>query len=81
VNSCELDQLRRTAADGLTHAVLARDDGTPRVLGLHGTHRTPRAIYERFCTLERARHQWLEPWPAILVELVLEPDLLSTSLP
>jgi len=78
VRGCEIDQLRRMAADGLIHTVLARDDGTPHVLGLHGTHWTPRGIYERFYTLERARRRyprnlrWLEAWPAILTERVLE---------
>jgi hypothetical protein len=78
VNSCELDQLRGLAADGFGYEVIMRPGGSPEILGLHGTHWTPRAIYERFCTLERARrrhpsnHQWLEPWPAILVERVLE---------
>ena len=78
VNSCELDQLRRLAADGLGYDVLTGSEAAPEILGLHGTHWTPRAIYERFCTLERARrrhpsnHRWLEPWPAILVERVLE---------
>lgn len=78
VNSCELDQLRRLAADGLGYDVLTSSEAAPEILGLHGTHWTPRAIYERFCTLERARrrhpsnHRWLEPWPAILVERVLE---------
>jgi hypothetical protein len=78
VRGCEVDQLRRMAADGLTHAVLQRDDDAPEVLGLHGTHWTPRGIYERFYTLERARNgfprrlRWLEAWPAILAERVLE---------
>ncbi|PYM67405.1 MAG: hypothetical protein DMD79_01060 [Candidatus Rokuibacteriota bacterium] len=78
VRGCEIDQLRRVAADGLSHAVLTRADGEPDVLGLHGTHWTPRAIYERFYTLERARRrypcdlQWLEAWPAILTERMLE---------
>jgi hypothetical protein len=78
VRGCEIDQLRRMAADGLTHEVLRWDDGAPEVLGLHGTHWTPRGIYERFYTLERARRRyprnlrWLEAWPAILTERVLE---------
>ena len=78
VTGCELDQLGRLAADGLAYEVVTNPDGSPHVLGLHGTHWTPRAVYERFRTLEHARrrhpsnHRWLEPWPAILVERVLE---------
>ena len=78
VNSCELDQLQRLAADGFGYDVIMGAEAAPEILGLHGTHWTPRSIYERFLTLERARrrhpsnHRWLEPWPAILVERVLE---------
>lgn len=75
--SCEIGQLSRMAADGLCHRVLAASDESPLVLGLHGTHWTPEAIYERFYTLECVRQKlpanmsWLESLPAWLLERYL----------
>ncbi|MCZ6667010.1 MAG: hypothetical protein O7B81_17055, partial [Gammaproteobacteria bacterium] len=51
---------------------------SPETLGLHGTHWTPRAIYERFCTLERKRckgkraHDYLLDYPQILLDRYLK---------
>ena len=47
------------------------------ILGYHGTHWTPRAIYERYCGLERTRckgnrtHDWLFDFPAIFLDRYL----------
>ena len=58
VESCEKDQLSRMQADGYRYlrpegVVATADDDN--VLGLHGAHYNPRAVYERYSTLERKR--------------------------
>jgi len=87
VQSCELDQIDRMRADGFTYQVMPSDGERRtgenaafpfRILGLHGGMYTPRSVYERFMTLEKARrkhprrfrHQ--EAWPGMLVERFLE---------
>jgi hypothetical protein len=82
--SFELTQIERMRPDGYTYAVapLSTDWRSSVVeggiLGLHGTHWTPEGIFERYATLERARHKfpknqrWLRPWPARFLERVLQ---------
>lgn len=89
VRSCEIDQVERMRADGFVYEVMPRhgdegDEAAPggafpyRILGLHGTHHTPRTVFERFRTLELARHKHpgklkhQESWPAMLLERFLE---------
>ncbi len=58
VESCEKDQLSRIQADGFRYlrpegvVATANDD---HVHGLHGAHYDPRAVFERYSTLERKR--------------------------
>ena len=60
--SFEIAQLDRMRPDGFTYAVVphAAEWRTSAVaggiFGLHGTHWTPRAIFERYATYERGRH-------------------------
>jgi len=82
--SCEIDQIERMRADGLTYRLAGCDQshgeaGFPYpILGLHGGSYTPRTVYERFRTLELARRQrprnfnHQEAWPAMLVERILD---------
>lgn len=60
VQSCEIDQLQRLGRDGYRY--LRPPDAQPTetgqwTLGLHGTHYSPRSIFERYATLERVRCQ------------------------
>jgi glycosyltransferase involved in cell wall biosynthesis len=72
VESFEKAQVAQLRADG------HRQRDIERPLGLHGTHWTPRSIYERYAALERRRRahprdlRWFEPYPAIFLERFLE---------
>lgn len=69
--------------DGFTHLVLPRAAAwrawtvAAGILGLHGTQRTPRAIFERYATYERTRHarptsQWaLRAWTSLFLGRVM----------
>jgi hypothetical protein len=73
-----VERLQRLAADG--YRVLRTPNGSPRspttTLGLHGTHWTPRSIYERYRREERLRRRWPElfgvGWGAVLLQRLLE---------
>jgi hypothetical protein len=78
--SCEWDQVRRFERDGYrivrtTPETATRD--SPEILGHHGTHWTPRSIYERFQVLERTRckgnrtHDWLLDYPGVFLDRYL----------
>jgi hypothetical protein len=56
VESCEYDQIRRFTKDGFVDMRLAIEDHfrpSAVTLGEHGSDWTPRAIFERYATLER----------------------------
>jgi hypothetical protein len=73
-----VERLQRLAADG--YGVLRTPNPNPRspaaTLGLHGTHWTPRSIYERYRREERLRRRWPElfgvGWGPVLLQRLLE---------
>lgn len=73
-----VERLQRLAADG--YGVLRTPNPSPRspvaTLGLHGTHWTPRSIYERYRREERLRRRWPElfgvGWGPVLLQRLLE---------
>ncbi|MCZ6667013.1 MAG: hypothetical protein O7B81_17070 [Gammaproteobacteria bacterium] len=80
VEGCEWDQVRRLQRDSFSMLRLSPESATrtsAETLGYHGTHWTPRAIYERYCGLERTRckgnrtHDWLFDYPAIFLDRYL----------
>jgi len=81
VEGCEWDQVARLQRDGYEfrrHNPEDEDRESPNTLGLHGTHWTPRAIYERFRTYERKRchgnitHDWITAYPRVFLDRFLE---------
>ncbi|MEO8603115.1 MAG: hypothetical protein ABI629_11120 [bacterium] len=82
-HSFEISQLERMWPDGYRYEVLPRsaDWRTSAVaggmLGLHGTHWTPRAIFERYATYERSRHRLpkhhraVREWTGLFLERVM----------
>ena len=72
------ERLQRLAADG--YGVLRTPNPNPRdpatTLGLHGTHWTPRSIFERYRREERLRRRWPElfgvGWGPVLLRRLLE---------
>lgn len=66
VESCEYDQIRRFTRDGYVDLRLPLEDHfrpSALTLGEHGTHWTPRSVFERYLTMERKlrRHRRGEP--------------------
>lgn len=66
VESCEYDQIRRFTGDGWVDMRLPLEDHfrpSALTLGEHGTHWTPRSVFERYLTMERKirRHRRGEP--------------------
>lgn len=86
VEACEYDQIRRLTRDGFVDFRLPLEDHfrpTELTLGEHGTHWTPRSVYERYFTLERKvrRHRagvpttsatWVEEYAAFFLNRYLE---------
>ncbi len=72
VQSFEKVQRQLLRADGYVVPYIER------TLGLHGTHWTPRSIYERYATLERRRYghprdlHWFEAYPGVFLHRFLE---------
>lgn len=77
VEACELDHNERLIAAGYPlkifepEDVIDSEDGT---LGQHGTHWTPRTIYERFANLERKYRRFPDklPWVSELPDIILK---------
>jgi len=81
--SFEMAQIDRMRSDGFTHLVLPRaatwraSTVAAGILGLHGTHWTPRSIFERYATYERTRHarptsqRALRGWTSLFLERVM----------
>ncbi|NNE07275.1 MAG: hypothetical protein HKN20_01810 [Gemmatimonadetes bacterium] len=73
VEACEFDQIRRFRKDGFLDARIPIEDPRRRsshTLGVHDAFWTPRAIYERYATLERKRRRHTPERPTTMAEWV-----------